>query len=91
MLNSLRLGFRTLMIEKRSSEVWKILGTVKTEFEKFGEAVDATKKSIDAAAKKFDVIGTRTRAMDRCLRDVQALPTPGEAAIPLPLDDDSAT
>jgi DNA recombination protein RmuC len=74
MLNSLRLGFRTLAIEKRSSEVWGILGTVKTEFQKFGNIVDATKKSIDAAAKKFDEVGVRTRAIERKLRDVQELP-----------------
>lgn len=74
MLNSLRLGFRTLAIEKRSSEVWGILGTVKTEFKKFSEIVDATKKSIDAAAKKFDDVGVRTRAIERKLRDVQELP-----------------
>ncbi|NML48041.1 DNA recombination protein RmuC [Ramlibacter sp. G-1-2-2] len=74
MLNSLRLGFRTLAIEKRSSEVWGILGSVKTEFQKFGDIVDATKKSIDAAAKKFDEVGVRTRAVQRKLRDVQELP-----------------
>ena len=74
MLNSLRLGFRTLAIEKRSSEVWGILGNVKTEFQKFGDIVDATKKSIDAAAKKFDEVGRRTRAVQRKLRDVEALP-----------------
>lgn len=77
MLNSLRLGFRTLAIEKRSSEVWGILGSVKTEFQKFGDIVDATKKSIDAAAKKFDEVGIRTRAVQRKLRDVQELPGPG--------------
>lgn len=80
MLNSLRLGFRTLVIEQRSSEVWAILGKVKAEFQKFGDAVDATKKSIDAAAKKFDEIGTRTRAMDRSLKDVEALPMLEESA-----------
>ncbi|MEW6370124.1 MAG: DNA recombination protein RmuC [Pseudomonadota bacterium] len=74
MLNSLRLGFRTLAIEKRSSEVWGILGTVKTEFQKFGGIVEATRKSIDAAAKKFDEVGVRTRAIQRKLRDVQELP-----------------
>ena len=74
MLNSLRLGFRTLAIEKRSSQVWEILGSVKTEFQKFGDIVDATKKSIDAAAKKFDEVGVRTRAVQRKLRDVQELP-----------------
>lgn len=97
MLNSLRLGFRTLAIEKRSSEVWGILGSVKTEFQKFGDIVDATKKSIDAAAKKFDEVGRRTRAVQRKLRDVEELPV---AAQPLALateellgldeDDDAA-
>jgi DNA recombination protein RmuC len=97
MLNSLRLGFRTLAIEKRSSEVWGILGSVKTEFQKFGDIVDATKKSIDAAAKKFDEVGVRTRAVQRKLRDVQELPV---AAQPVALqtadllgleDEDSAS
>lgn len=83
MLNSLRLGFRTLAIEKRSSEVWGILGSVKTEFQKFGDIVDATKKSIDAAAKKFDEVGVRTRAVQRKLRDVQELPV---AVQPVALD-----
>ena len=54
-----------------------MLGQVKTEFAKFGAVVDATKKSIDAAAKKFDEVGVRTRAIERSLRDVQALPAPG--------------
>lgn len=75
MLNSLRLGFRTLAIEKRSSEVWSILSGVKTEFKKFGEIVDATHKSIDNAAKKFSEIGTRTRAIERKLRGVEELPS----------------
>jgi DNA recombination protein RmuC len=74
MLNSLRLGFRTLAIEERSSEVWGLLGTVKTEFQKFGSIVDATKKSIDAAAKKFDEVGVRTRVIQKKLREVQELP-----------------
>ena len=81
MLNSLRLGFRTLAIEKRSSEVWNILSAVKTEFRKFGDIVDATHKSIDAAAKKFGDIGVRSRAIERKLRDVEELP--GQAAAPL--------
>ncbi|QNP60563.1 DNA recombination protein RmuC [Paenacidovorax monticola] len=79
MLSSLQMGFKTLAIEKRSSEVWSVLGAVKTEFTKFGEIVDATKKSIDAAAKKFDDVGVRTRAIQRKLRDVQELPAPGDA------------
>jgi DNA recombination protein RmuC len=75
MLNSLRLGFRTLVIEKRSSEVWNILSSIKTEFRKFGDIVDATHKSIDAAANKFKDIGVRTRAIERKLRDVEDLPS----------------
>jgi DNA recombination protein RmuC len=71
MLNSLQMGFKTLVIEKRSSEVWNLLGQVKTEFGKFGEVVEATRKSIDAAARKFDDVGVRTRAIERRLRDVQ--------------------
>jgi DNA recombination protein RmuC len=76
MLSSLQMGFKTLAIEKRSSEVWGLLGSVKTEFAKFGDVVEATKKSIDAAAKKFDEVGVRTRAIQRKLRDVQDLPAP---------------
>lgn len=86
MLNSLRLGFRTLAIEERSSEVWGLLGTVKTEFQKFGTIVDATKKSIDAAAKKFDEVGVRTRAIQRKLREVQELPVV-DASTALTADD----
>lgn len=76
MLNSLQMGFKTLAIEQRSSEVWGLLGTVKTEFAKFGEVVEATKKSIDAAARRFDEVGVRTRAIERRLREVQHLPAP---------------
>jgi len=82
MLNSLRLGFRTLAIEKRSSEVWGLLAKVKTEFRKFGETLDATQRSIDAAANKFKDIGVRTRAIERKLRDVEVLPV-GEGSEPL--------
>jgi DNA recombination protein RmuC len=77
-LNSLRLGFRTLAIERRSSEVWSLLGSVKTEFRKFGEVVDATKRSIDSAANKFAELGRRTRAIERGLSGVEA--QPGAAA-----------
>ena len=75
MLNSLQMGFKTLAIEKRSSEVWSLLGTVKSEFAKFGDIVDATKKSIDAAASKFNEVGVRTRAIQKKLRDVEDLPS----------------
>jgi len=92
MLSSLQMGFKTLAIEKRSSEVWAVLGQVKTEFAKFGEVVDATRKSIDAAAKRFEQVGVRTRAIQRQLRDVQELPAPtSSAARPgLPDDKDAA-
>lgn len=81
MLNSLQMGFKTLAIEKRSSEVWSLLGMVKTEFSKFGDIVDATKKSIDAAASKFNEVGVRTRAIQKRLREVEALPAPMEVAL----------
>ncbi|MDD2713834.1 MAG: DNA recombination protein RmuC [Simplicispira sp.] len=87
MLSSLQMGFKTLAIEKRSSEVWNMLGQVKTEFAKFGDAVDATKKSIDAAAKKFDEVGVRTRAIQRKLRDVEALPAPEAVALAVPVEE----
>ncbi len=82
MLNSLQMGFKTLAIEKRSSEVWGVLGQVKTEFAKFGDVVEATRKSIDAAAKKFEQVGVRTRAIERKLRDVQELPVADAPALP---------
>ncbi|MPM46487.1 hypothetical protein SDC9_93190 [bioreactor metagenome] len=80
MLNSLQMGFKTLAIEKRSSEVWAVLGQVKTEFQNFGAVVDATRKSIEAAARKFDQVDVRTRAIQRKLRSVQELPAPGADA-----------
>jgi len=76
MLSSLQMGFKTLAIEKRSSEVWGVLGQVKTEFAKFGDVVEATRKSIDAAAKRFEQVDVRTRAIQRKLRGVQELPAP---------------
>jgi len=74
MLNSLQMGFRTLAIEKRSSEVWALLGGVKTEFEKFGGVIAETEKKLQEAANKFQTVGVRTRAIQRRLQDVQALP-----------------
>ena len=88
MLNSLQMGFKTLAIEKRSSEVWSLLGTVKNEFAKFGDIVDATKKSIDAAASKFNEVGVRTRAIQKKLRDVEELPAPLAGVMPDPLLED---
>ncbi len=79
MLNSLQMGFKTLAIEQRSSEVWAVLGQVKTEFAKFGEVVEATRKSIDAAARRFEQVDVRTRAIQRRLRGVQELPSPASS------------
>ncbi len=73
-LNSLRMGFRTLAIEKRSSEVWQVLAAVKTEFGKFGEVLDKVKKQLETASGTIEQTGTRTRAMERKLREVEALP-----------------
>ena len=74
LLNSLQMGFRTLALEKRSSEVWEILGAVKTEFAKFGDALDATKKVLERAARNIDDAQIRTRQMSRKLKRVEALP-----------------
>ncbi|OSZ79013.1 hypothetical protein CAP35_12410 [Chitinophagaceae bacterium IBVUCB1] len=73
-LNSLQMGFRTLAIEKRSSEVWEILGAVKTEFGKFGDVLDKTKKKLLEATNSIDTASVRTRAIERQLRKVQELP-----------------
>ena len=73
-LNSLQMGFRTLAIERRSHEVWLILSGVKTQFQKFGEEVDSTKKSLAAAMNHIEKLGVRSRALERELRDVQELP-----------------
>ena len=74
MLNSLQMGFRTLAIEQRSSEVWTRLGMVKTEFAKFGEILAVTKKKLDEASNSIGKAEVRTRAIERQLRDVQSLP-----------------
>jgi DNA recombination protein RmuC len=73
LLNSLRMGFRTLAIEQRSSEVWQVLGAVKTEFGKFGDVLDRVKKKLDEAGKQIDATGVRTRAIERRLRGVESL------------------
>ena len=78
MLNSLQMGFRTLAIEQRSAEVWAVLGAVKTEFGKFGEALAHTKKKLDEASNSISKAETRTRQLSRKLREVEALPA-GEA------------
>ena len=74
LLNSLQMGFRTLAIEQRSAEVWAVLGAVKTEFSKFGEALAHTKKKLDEASNSISKAETRTRQLSRRLREVEALP-----------------
>jgi DNA recombination protein RmuC len=88
-LGSLQMGFRTLALEKRSSEVWAVLGAVKTEFAKFGDVLARTKKKLVEASNTIDDAEVRTRAMARKLKGVEALPeaAPVQAAL-LPTDTD---
>lgn len=73
-LNSLRMGFRTLAIEERSSEVWKTLAAVKSEFGKFGDVLDKVKRQLDTASHSIEQTGTRSRAIERKLQSVEELP-----------------
>jgi DNA recombination protein RmuC len=73
-LTSLQMGFRTLALEKRSAEVWEVLGAVKTEFGKFGDVLAKTKKKLEEASNTIDAAAVRTRAMARSLKSVEALP-----------------
>lgn len=77
LLNSLQMGFRTLAIEKRSSEVWVLLGKVKTQFEKFGVVLEKTRKKIEDAGKELENVGTPTKAINNALKNVQQLPLEG--------------
>ncbi len=88
LLNSLQLGFRTLAIEKRSAEVWSLLGAVRTEFGKFSDLLDRTRKKLQEAGNHIDAAATRTRQMERKLKNVQALPG-NEAQGLLELDDEA--
>lgn len=74
LLNSLQMGFRTLAIEKRSAEVWNLLGSVRNEFSKFGAILEKTRKKLQEAGNNIDLAATRTRVMERKLRDVQDIP-----------------
>lgn len=74
LLTTLRLGFQTLAIEKRASDVWRVLGAVKTEFGKFGDMLDKVKNHLGKATKTIEEGGVRTRAMERQLREVEKLP-----------------
>ena len=85
MLNSLHMGFRTLALEQQASEVWKVLGAVKTEFEKYGEWVAKIKEQVQKAADTVDKADTRAKMMRRALKDVEALPdAQAQALLPLP-------
>jgi DNA recombination protein RmuC len=97
LLNSLQMGFRTLAIQRRSSEVWKVLGAVKSEFGKFGDVLAATKKTLERAVSNIEQAEVRTRQMNRKLKAVEALPTDSaqavlglEAALPTEATDDEA-
>ncbi len=90
-LNSLQMGFRTLALEKRSVEVWEVLGAVKTEFGKFGEVLAKTKKKLDEASSSIEMAERRTRVMARELRSVEAMPdAQAKLLLPLPVDEEGA-
>ena len=78
LLNSLQMGFKTLAIEKRSSEVWQVLGAVKTEFSRFGEVLDKVGKKLQSAQDEIAQTGVRSRAIQKQLRDVEAMPSMAE-------------
>jgi DNA recombination protein RmuC len=86
LLSSLRMGFQTLAIERRAGEVWQVLRAVKTEFGRFGAVLVKLRRQLDRASRTIDATGVRTRAMERQLRDVEALP-PGLASDILKLSD----
>jgi len=95
MLNSLHMGFRTLALEQQASEVWKVLGAVKTEFDRYGDWVEKVREQVQKAADTLDRADTRSRQMRRALKNVEALPE-GEAQALLPkfdeaLDDSDAS
>lgn len=84
LLTSLQVGFRTVAIERRSAEVWRILGKAKTEFGKFGDILDSVKVKLDQASKQIESTGVRTRAIERSLREVETLPSEQAVALPEP-------
>ena len=90
LLNSLQMGFRTLLVQERSSEVWNILSAVKSEFSTFGNHLSTVQKQLKTASSSLDTLqGTRTRAMDRKLRDVELIDSKqSKEILELPLEDD---
>jgi DNA recombination protein RmuC len=88
-LNSLQMGFKTLTIQKRSSEVWQILSSVKTEFDKFGTMLDKVQDNLRKAGDDLEQVrGVRTRAIQRRLRSVEDLPAAEEGISPLRIGED---
>jgi DNA recombination protein RmuC len=90
LLNSLQMGFRTLAIQQRSSEVWKVLGAVKTEFGKFGTVIQRVQKKLQEASNVVEQAATRTRAVERKLRGVEALPAGDASRLLLGTTNDGA-
>ena len=79
LLNSLQMGFKTLAIEKRTSEVWQLLGTVKTEFSKFGDILEKTNKKLLEISSTMELASKKTRTIERKLKNVEALPVANES------------
>jgi DNA recombination protein RmuC len=89
MLNSLQMGFRTLAIEQRSSEVWQVLGAVKTEFARFGDWLGRVREQVGAVSRTLEQADMRSKQMQRKLRDVEALPAEQAVVVlPVPRDDE---
>lgn len=86
-LSGLLMGFRTVAIEKRSSEVWQILGAIKTQFNKFGDLLEATKKKLQESANKIDAAATTSRQIERRLKEVESLPTADSIKLIGEIDD----
>ena len=86
-LSGLLMGFRTVAIEKRSSEVWQVLGAVKTQFSKFGDLLEATKKKLQESANKIDAAATTSRQIERRLKEVESLPTADSIKLIGEIDD----
>jgi DNA recombination protein RmuC len=83
LLNSLQMGFRSLAVEQRTSEVWAVLGAVKTEFTKFGDVLARTRQQLQTVSNSLDTAEVRSRAIVRRLRDVEALPAaPASVLVP---------
>ena len=90
LLNSLQMGFRTLAIQKRSSEVWNLLAAVKNEFGKFGDSLVKVKEKLDQASSDMDKVAVRSRAITKKLRDVEELPTNPQPLLPELLQEPDA-